>query len=51
MNGDNIQIDTNIAFYLLSGDRVVAEILDSKNVYISFITELELLGFHGITMV
>lgn len=50
MNGDNIQIDTNIALYLLSGDRVVAEILDGKNVFISFITELELLGFHGITI-
>lgn len=49
MNGENILIDTNIALYLLSGDTVVAEILDSKNVYISFITELELLGFTGIT--
>lgn len=50
MNGDNILIDTNIALYLLSGDTVVAEILDSKNVYVSFITELELLGFIGITL-
>lgn len=49
MNGDNILIDTNIALYLLSGDRVVAEILDGKNVYVSCITELELLGFHGMT--
>jgi len=49
VNGENILIDTNIALYLLSGDTVVAEILDSKNVYISFITELELLGFTGIT--
>lgn len=48
MNGDNILIDTNIALYLLSGDRVVAEILDGKNVYVSCNTELELLGFHGI---
>ncbi|NOT35827.1 MAG: type II toxin-antitoxin system VapC family toxin [Saprospiraceae bacterium] len=50
MNGENILIDTNIALYLLSGDTVVAEILDSKNVYVSFITELELLGFIGITL-
>ncbi len=48
MNGDNILIDTNIALYLLNGDSVVAEILDGKNVYVSFITELELLGFHEI---
>ena len=51
MNGDNILIDTNIALYLLNGDRVVAEILDGKNVYVSFITELELLGFHEISSV
>ena len=50
MNGENILIDTNIALYLLSGDTVVAEILDNKNVYVSFITELELLGFAGITL-
>ena len=49
MHGESILIDTNIALYLLSGDRVIAEILDSKNVYVSFISELELLGFHGIT--
>ncbi|MBK8820579.1 MAG: type II toxin-antitoxin system VapC family toxin [Saprospiraceae bacterium] len=50
MNGENILIDTNIALYLLFGDTVVAEILDRKNVYVSFITELGLLGFAGITL-
>ncbi|MBC7883961.1 MAG: VapC toxin family PIN domain ribonuclease, partial [Saprospiraceae bacterium] len=49
MNGENILIDTNIALYLLNGDIKVAEILDGCNVYISFISELELLGYHDIT--
>jgi predicted nucleic acid-binding protein len=49
MSGDNILIDTNIALYLLNGDQVIAEILDRKNVYVSCISELELLGFPGIT--
>ncbi|MBK9735046.1 MAG: type II toxin-antitoxin system VapC family toxin [Saprospiraceae bacterium] len=42
-------IDTNIALYLLSGDKSVEYILDNKNVYISFVTELELLGHFDIT--
>ncbi len=49
MNGDNILIDANIALYLLNGDSIVAEILNDKNVYVSFITEFELLGFHEIS--
>ena len=30
MNGNNIFIDTNIAIYLLDGDRSLAEILYNK---------------------
>ena len=49
MNGSSLVIDTNIALYLFNGDRTVASLLDGRNVYISFITEIELLGFPGIT--
>ena len=49
MSGSNIVADTNILLYLLSGDKTLAEILDQKQVYISFITELELLGYKGIS--
>ncbi len=45
MSGNNIQIDTNIAIYLLDGDVALSEFLEGKNVYISFVTELELLGY------
>jgi len=48
MNGNNLMIDTNIALYLLSGDETIAKLLQNRSIYISFITELELLGFKGI---
>jgi bacteriocin-like protein len=49
MNGNKIFLDTNIVLYLISGDETLAELLDNKTVYISFITELELLGYKEIT--
>jgi len=45
----NILIDTSIALYLFRGDEQVAGILDGQVVHVSFVTELELLGFPGIT--
>ncbi len=48
MNGSKIFIDTNIAIYLLDGDASLAEILNKKQIYISFITQLELLGYPGL---
>ena len=44
MNGINLMIDTNTAIYLLSGNDKLAQFLDEKNIFISFITELELLS-------
>jgi predicted nucleic acid-binding protein len=49
MNGNKIFIDTNTAIYLLNGDTVLAGILDKKSLFLSFITQLELLGFPDIT--
>lgn len=49
MNGDRILIDTNTAIYLLNGDQTLARLLDQKSIYISFVSELELLGFSGIS--
>ncbi|MBK7871121.1 MAG: type II toxin-antitoxin system VapC family toxin [Saprospiraceae bacterium] len=48
MSGNNLLIDTNIALYLLNGDQTIAEILNGKDVYLSFISELELLGFQDL---
>ncbi|MCX2679584.1 type II toxin-antitoxin system VapC family toxin [Galbibacter sp. EGI 63066] len=49
MNGNKLFLDTNIILYLLNGDETLAELLNDKQLYISVITELELLAFKGIT--
>jgi predicted nucleic acid-binding protein len=49
MNGNKLFIDTNIALYLLSGDETLSILLQDKQIYISFITQLELLGFKPLT--
>ncbi|MCK9400676.1 MAG: type II toxin-antitoxin system VapC family toxin [Bacteroidales bacterium] len=45
MNGNKIFVDTNIILYLLNGDETLAELLNGKQLYISFITQLELLSY------
>lgn len=49
MNGNELFLDTNIILYLLNGDKTLAEILNGKQLYISVITELELLAYKGLT--
>lgn len=49
MSGSSILLDTNIALYLLNGDKILADILFQKKLYLSFINQLELLGFRGVT--
>ncbi len=44
MNGKELLIDTNIVIYLLNKDDTIADLLRNKTIYVSFITELELLG-------
>ena len=44
MNGSNILLDTNIVLYLLNGEETLIPLLEEKNLYISFISQLELLG-------
>lgn len=49
MSGNKLFVDTNIFLYLLDGDDTVADVLSGNQVYISFITELELLSFHELS--
>ena len=42
-------VDTNSLIYLLKNDLQLAQLLDRYRVYISFITELELLSFPKIS--
>lgn len=49
MNGSNILLDSNIVLYLLNGEQTLIPLLEEKQLYISFITQLETLGFKGIS--
>jgi hypothetical protein len=48
MSGHSFLVDTNMLILLLNGNNRVAELLDGCRLYISFITELELLSAHGL---
>jgi len=47
MNGSNIFVDTNILIYLLDKDEAILALLNDNSIYISFITELELLSYRN----
>lgn len=49
MNGNKLFLDTNIIIYFLAGDRTLAELIDKKTIYVSFITQLELLSYHELS--
>ena len=49
MSGKEILVDTNIFLYLLEGNETIEEILQGKIIYLSVITELELLGFSKLS--
>jgi predicted nucleic acid-binding protein len=51
MSGEKILIDTNIALYLLDGDATLAKALDQKEIFLSVISEMELLSYPKITEV
>jgi predicted nucleic acid-binding protein len=50
MNGSDFLLDTNIVLYLLNGDKTLAQLLGTNTMYISFVTEMELLSFPGLTL-
>lgn len=49
MSGTKLLLDTNVALYLLRGDRSAADAIHGQKVVISFITRMELLGKPGLT--
>lgn len=49
MNGNDYLVDTNIVLYLLSGDQTLAKILTGGKIYVSEITEIELLSYPDIS--
>jgi predicted nucleic acid-binding protein len=45
MNGNRILVDSNIILYLLKGNKYIADILQNRQIHLSFITELEILSY------
>jgi len=50
MMTDRILADSNVVIYTLQGLQHVRQLLDKRSVFISFITEVELLSFHKNTI-
>ena len=48
MSGESLVLDTNVALYLLPGDRSAADAISGQRVVISFITYMELLSKPGM---
>ena len=49
MNGNKLVLDTNIVLYLLNGDSELLKILTDKKLFVSIITEIELLGYKDLS--
>jgi len=43
-------LDTNIIIYALKNDPTIYSFVDKKRLAVSFVTEIELLGWKGITV-
>ena len=50
MSGNRLVIDSNIAIYLFKGNTTIENILNGKDVYLSFISEIELFSFKKNTV-
>ncbi|MBS1547258.1 MAG: type II toxin-antitoxin system VapC family toxin [Bacteroidetes bacterium] len=48
MAGSRLLVDTNIVLYALKGDMALAKMIDGQDLYISFITRIELLSYPKI---
>lgn len=49
MNGTNLFLDTNIIIYYLNGDKTAYNLVANNKIFISVITEMELLSFKNLT--
>ena len=48
MDGSRLLVDTNIILYALKGDMALTKMIDGQDLYISYITRIELLSFPSI---
>jgi len=49
MSGNKLLLDTNVVLYVLMGDETIASFINGKELYLSIISELELLAFKNIS--
>jgi len=49
MNGDNIVIDTSLIINLFNGVTEVEKLITNRNLFVSIISEIEVLSFPNIT--
>jgi predicted nucleic acid-binding protein len=49
MSGNKFLLDTNAVLYILNGDTTLSDFTFEKELYISIITEMELLAYKNIT--
>ena len=49
MNEELIMLDTNIVIYALNNNANVYSFVNRKKLVVTFVTEIELLGWNGIT--
>lgn len=49
MSGNSFLLDTNAVLYVLNGDETLADFLFEKELYLSIISEMELLSYKNIT--
>ncbi len=49
MSGNEVLIDTNIALYVLNGDREAALLIADSEVYIPYIVRMEILSQQGLS--
>lgn len=50
MSGNKFLLDTNAVLYILNGDETLTNFLFEKELYVSIITEMELLSYKNITL-
>jgi predicted nucleic acid-binding protein len=49
MSWNSLLVDSNIILYLLNRDDTLIPVLEGKELYISFITQLEVLSYQGLS--
>jgi len=50
MSGNKFLLDTNTVLYILNGDKTLADFLFEKELYLSIISEMELLSYKNISV-